>query len=132
MNKRQSKWMNLFDFIFVPRTRDKRSSNEMTATELLNHILYLNLEWGPNRCIPIVERIQKKYPELTLDEINRMNAWCDEASKHAFRIIEEDYLNEMKKGRKELLAQIKSLYPEIDNANLDDIFTQGMYYAWHG
>ena len=129
MNSEQSKWMKLFYFIFEPRTRDKRSSNEMTATELLNQILYTNLEWGPNGCIPVVERIQKKYPELALEEINRMNAWCDEASKYAFRLIYDEYGNGMRRGRKEILAQIRSQYPEIDQANLSDIYTKGMYYA---
>src|SRR5262249_31060971 len=98
--------------------------------EALNHALRLSLEWGENFHKPVDERLRKKFPKVSAAQARETDTLCRSIQSFAFRGIEEVYFGKADEGkvRKEILEK----WPWIDEENLTHLWSQGMYYAWHG
>ena len=102
------------------------------APELLNVALDMSLEWGENWLAPIHERIREAYPELSLEDADVLNHWCIEAREYAYALVEEEYPMTLRNEKGTAMDRVQQKYPQIDGKNLSHLYSQGMYYAWHG
>jgi hypothetical protein len=100
---------------------------ENISAEILNAALDMSMEWGENLLKPINKRIIEKFPELTEEQADILNYWCNEVKDFAFAKVAKDYPLE---GT--AIEEVKQRYPQINNETLTHLLNQGMYYAWHG
>ena len=95
-----------------------------------NEALQLSLEWGENFMAPIQTRLRKSFPELTPDQADELEKSSRKIQSFAFALYEELYVERM--TRAEVEAKIKAAYAFLDEDNMARLYSQGMYYAWHG
>lgn len=105
--------------------------------KILNIGLAFAMEFGKNWQAPIQDRLRKKIPNLTQQELNRYNSICkamlDDGIDILFKLLENiDTNNPMKSN--ELSIQfgkvILSKYSWVNEKNLKHLYSQAMYYAW--
>ena len=64
-----------------------------------------------------------------------MNAWCAAVRTFAFDLVEKEYAAEQTgsgSGSQAVLQKIRQQYPQVNVGNLSHLYSQGMYYTWHG
>lgn len=112
----------------------QKGETDVTAfsAEILNAALAMSLEWGENWLKNINERIRAAYPQLTSEDAEILNRWCAEVRSFAYKVIEVEYHTPPEKLIEPAMPQIKSRYPQLNQENLNHLYSQGMYYAWHG
>lgn len=98
--------------------------------EILNEALELSLEWGEHFLEPINERIRARHPELTGQQAEALNRWCQEVRHFAFDLVEQEYFDKIPHGTAR--AKTRERYPEINDELLGRLQNQGTYFAWHG
>ena len=107
----------------------------MENDEIVNAALEMSLEWGPNWLQPINARLREKYPQLTEKEAESLNVWCAAVRTFAFDLVEKEYKDEQAGkgiGSEAVQQEIRQKYPQVNAENLSHLYSQGMYYAWHG
>lgn len=69
----------------IQQTMTERNIPDMTrfSSEQLNVALDMSLEWGEYFLVPVNERILKMYPDLTAEDAECLNRWCDEVKNYA-------------------------------------------------
>ncbi len=110
----------------------------MTQEEILNLSVAIALEWGQNWNQPIQERLTKKLPFLTTNELDELNIKSKEVLTAGFNIIRATLEKLTDKGEiikeKDLKAEFENeltaLYPWISHVNIKSICNQGLYYSW--
>ena len=102
------------------------------SAELLNVALDMSLEWGKNWFAPIQDRIREAYPELSPEDADILDSWCIEAREYAYALVEEEYPMALRNEKGTAMDRVQQKYPQIDKKNLSHLYSQGMYYAWHG
>ena len=111
--------------------------NTYSENEILNIGLDFAMEFGKNWMAPIQERLGKKIPSLSEQELNRYNSQCkamlDDAIKILFKML-ENIDSKKPKNKSELWIQfgevVASKYGWVNKQNLEHLFSQAMYYAW--
>ena len=110
----------------------------MEESEILNSGLKFALEFGETWLKPINKRLSKKYPWLTLAELNYYNDVCVsiresghkfvydvlENLEHDGKTIEEELL------KSQLSTYVLDKYLWINQENINHLFSQSCYYAW--
>jgi len=102
-----------------------------TREVLLNDGLELAMDWGENWLAPIQERLLKRHAHLQREEVDELNAICQDAMKFghgiAYKLVRE-------RGREvaqdEFMPLVLAAYPWVNTENAARLFTQSMYYAW--
>ncbi len=98
--------------------------------EILNQALELSLEWGEHFGQPVNARIRALHPEITKAEAEALDKWCKEVRYFAFEQVEQEYFEKIPAGA--AMQRIRERYPQLNDAVLGRLQSQGMYYAWHG
>lgn len=103
----------------------------MRATApLLNEGLALAMAWGQDWLMPIQTRLRQRHPALSEQELDEINAFCQTAMKfgHAEALNQApDQPDDAKKAA--FSIAVKARYPWINDENLSQLYSQGMYYA---
>jgi hypothetical protein len=99
--------------------------------EILNNGLILAMAFGKNWIKPIQTRLGKIYPALSDDELEQYNTKCQEVMTFGHTTVYE--LAE-RYGKatdiKEFEGVFTSQYSWVTSKNINNIFSQGMYYAF--
>jgi hypothetical protein len=110
----------------------KLFSNKQTCTEadVANLGLQFAMAFGKSWQVPIQERLSKKYPELSENELNGYNLLCQSAMNAAYEIV---YTMMENNGKDLDIDEFKAVYieayPWVTSKNIKGLFNQGMYYA---
>ncbi len=97
-------------------------------TEVFQKAVDLSLEWGEHWLKPINDRIRAIYPNLTEADAEDLNRRCKEIQKYCWDDLcwkEVDGLI----TQAEIVKAMKEKYPELSDANLERLISQGYYYA---
>jgi hypothetical protein len=86
-------------------------------------------EWGPRRRIPRNERLAKRFPMLTAEEIAWLLGCMDEVSKTVWNIAEHG--GEAKLGATRVTERLQERHPFLHGAGLRQAVFLVNYYAWH-
>lgn len=113
--------MSILDQIFQrnPQSRDD---------EIMNAAMELSLEWGANFRKPIQDRLLQRFPDLPRERADELDKFCREVQSLAFG----RYYDAVAKGDDNgtgVEHEIKKRYPFLNQANLNRLQTQGLYYA---
>lgn len=103
------------------------------SKEILNIALYMSMEFGANWLKPINERLNKNYPEISSENLEKINSICKEVNKFA-----NDYV--YKSGtviNKEISFVDFNIFKDIillkynwiSESNLSRLYSQSCYYA---
>lgn len=95
--------------------------------EMMNHALALATEWGENFRQPINDRMRLKYPDLTDDEIARLEKLADEAESCILSLAEDELAARI--GESDIVPIARERYPWVDEQQLYRIKNYGMYWA---
>ncbi len=98
------------------------------STEIFQKAVELSLEWGKDWLKPINDRICAIYPSLTEAEADELNRTCKEIQKYCWDDLcwkEADGLI----TQPQIVEAMKPRYPELSDANLNRLISQGYYYA---
>ena len=113
------------------------AKHHYTEDEIRNIGLEFSMEFGPNWLKPIQERLSRKIPALTSDELNRFDKLCravrDGGIQDLHSMLEEiDPKNPKDKNEfyKGFAALQTHKHPWINKKNMDHLFSQAMYYAF--
>jgi hypothetical protein len=105
---------------------------------ILNDALDMSMTWGENWGKPINGRMQERYPEITDTQAEALQQWSRAMCSAAFALVEDGYQEAIAKPggedalRAALTAYVQQYYPQMSEGNISHLYSQGMYYAWHG
>lgn len=103
------------------------------SKEILNVALNMSMEFGANWLKPIHERLHKKYPEISSEDLEKINLICKEVNKFA-----NDYVYESGSVINQEISfvdfnifkdDILLKYSWISKNNLNRLYNQSCYYA---
>ena len=103
------------------------------SKEILNVALNMSMEFGENWLKPIHERLHKKYPEISSEDLEKINLICKEVNKFA-----NDYVYESGLVINQEISfvdfnifkdDILLKYSWISKNNLNRLYNQSCYYA---
>lgn len=106
-------------------------SQKNNPFEIENFALKFSLEWGENLGKDILERLQKKFPELTNSEIEYYQNLCKNIQNDCWKLA--DYQSEpitVYELDKRLKEDIFQKYDWINKSNQATIQSQYRYYFW--
>jgi hypothetical protein len=109
-----------------------RKTQPIPAREvLLNQGLEFAMQWGSNWMKPIQERLSQRFPRLSPEQVDELNATCQAAMKFGHDLV---YALAEKSGKntrqEDFVQQMSEVYPWVNEKNASHLFSQGMYYAW--
>lgn len=108
-----------------------RKKQPYQKDEILNDGLNLSLAFGKNWLKPIQDRLKKRYPGLTQQELDEFNKACTEArdfgQKKLYAVAETD---SVMMNQDEFNSYYLSTYPWINKKNLKYVYSQGLYYVF--
>jgi hypothetical protein len=131
-------WKRMQELAEPPQAAPPKPS-EIAETEVeaaftqpthLNAALRFSLEWGENFGKPIFERMKKEFAYLTPSQIAALDKAAARIRSVAWQAYEDAYAKRITEG--EAAKRIVEVFPGINGENLSHLYTQGMYYAWHG
>ncbi len=96
--------------------------------EIVNAAMMLSLEWGEHFHKPIQDRLLKQFPDLPRERADELDQFCRAVQSFAFGLYYEQIANGNDSGAG-VQSKIKKRYPFLDQANLNRLETQGLYYA---
>ncbi len=89
------------------------------------------MEWGEDWLQPIQERLSKRVPALSRDQLDEINNICQAAMRFGHDTVyalAEVSGKDTKKS--DFDSAMLARYPWVDSNNISRLFSQGMYYAW--
>ena len=96
---------------------------------LLNTGLSLAMAWDADWLKPIQPRLAEQFPTLTPEELDEINASCQQAMRAGHALVaslaKKDGINV---GYSEWETEFLHHYPWVNQENLSRLFSQGMYY----
>jgi hypothetical protein len=98
------------------------------SAEIFQKAVELSLEWGKQWLQPINDRIRAIYPSLTEAEADDLDRKCKEIQKYCWDDLCWKELDGLI-TQAEIVAAMKARYPELSDANLNHLISQGYYYA---
>jgi hypothetical protein len=117
----------------MAHTERRAPSRKKGEQALLNYALDLAQEWGAHWLKPVQERLRKAYPEMTQEELDRLNSIAQAAMKAGHELV-YSMAEQREKGKDPQQSVWQEAYlkefPWVDRDNLGHLFSTGMYYAW--
>jgi hypothetical protein len=101
--------------------------------EIQNAGLSFAMEWRSNWLKSISERLRKKFPYLTEQQLAEYDNYCRDCMSYAHSIVPKCWAETNKdqsKAYQLFEEKMRSRYAWITNSNLSHAFSQGCYYAW--
>jgi hypothetical protein len=95
--------------------------------EVLNAALELATEWGENFRKPIGDRMKARFPELSDEEIEQIEALVRKAEFCIYEVAAKEELSEISEGEISLIAAEE--FPWIEDSQIARLKNIGMYYA---
>lgn len=103
------------------------------SEEILNVALDMSMEFGENWLKPINEGIHKKYPNISSEDLEKLNSICKKVNQFANNYVYENVSvinGEIKfvnfdKFKNDILLK----YNWISKSNLNRLYSQSCYYA---
>ncbi len=99
-----------------------------SSTEIFQKAIDLSMEFGEFWLKPVNDRIRAIYPFLTEQEAEDLDKKCKEIQKYCWDDLcwkEADGLI----TQAQIVEAMKAKYPELSEANLNRLISQGYYYA---
>ena len=103
------------------------------SEEILNTALEMSMEFGENWLKPIHERLHKKYPDISSEDLDKLNSICKKVNQFANNYVykggsvingEIEFVN-FNQFKKDILLK----YSWITENNLSHLYSQSCYYA---
>ncbi len=109
-----------------------------TKEGILNDGLEISLQWGRNWMQPIQDRLKRRFPKLTKEELDFYDSICRKTRDNGLNFIfdrlkeacDNDLLLDKGRFRSDFNKMMLGESGWITRSNLNRIFSQGMYYAW--
>ncbi len=109
-----------------------------TKEGILNDGLKISLQWGRNWMQPIQDRLKRRFPKLTKEELDFYDSICRKTRDNGLNFIfdrlkeacDNDLLLDKGRFRSDFNKMMLDESGWITRSNLNRIFSQGMYYAW--
>jgi len=95
--------------------------------DVLNAALELATEWGENFRKPIAERLNARFPDLTMNDIVEMESYVREAESRIYEIAEMEERGEILESDITRIAAEE--FPWMDGNHIGRLKNIGMYYA---
>ncbi|MEH0154115.1 hypothetical protein V6R21_08185 [Limibacter armeniacum] len=117
-----------------------RSQSSDSREDILNKGYKMSLEFGGNWLKPINERLGKKYPKLSSNELDEFSAICERLRAEAINFINK-YLEAKAEGNQQIVEKELQIaftnwaleyYPWLSKSNIKGTVSQGLYFAWKG
>ena len=86
----------------------------------LNDVIRMSLAWGPQRMVPLADRVRERYPDATDADIAAASAVAD-------RLLSRAIEHDAGEGPATTLAED---FPDVDDDNRRDAAWQGRYSNW--
>ena len=110
---------------------------KFSEEDVLNIGLDFSMEFGENWLQPIHDRLLRRVPILTSEELEQYDSQCrstrDEAIKDLHSIL-DDIDPKSPRAKSDVYSEYstsqKKKHTWINERNLNHLFAQGMYYAW--
>lgn len=115
--------------IHLPTTPEENNNYKFDST-LLNTGLSLALEFAEHQNQPIQHRLSQFYPELTSEQLDKINHICYSASQFGSKVVyrmAEAHRRGLNQDEAAKIIKIK--YPWIDNVNVEHLISQAMYFV---
>lgn len=98
---------------------------------LLNQGLKLAMQWGKDWLMPVHCRLAQRFPALSQEQLDELNTTCQAAMSFGHRVV-YDLAEKFGKEtmREDFARSMSTVYPWVNEANMSQLFNQGMYYAW--
>jgi hypothetical protein len=109
----------------------KASRTKPTREALLNEGLDLAMDWGEDWLAPIQGRLAKRHPDLRRDQLDELDAVCQEAMRFGHETA-YDLVRRQGKGATQdtFVPLVIARYSWITSETADRLFNMSMYYAW--
>ena len=102
----------------------------MIDDKLRNQALKFSLEWGPERSVPLLEKMRRIDPGIDENMVKELEKLANEIQSFAWRQFEAAFAKQITESQ--AAENIRKQYPFVSSDNLSHLQTQGMYYAWKG
>ena len=107
-------------------------------SEILNDGLNLAMEFGNDWLMPVRERLEKKYPDLSAEQLDIYSIECEGAMEAGlsfiYKTLEKLATNKGNITGPELFNllqdNMKLIFPWINNESASRLMSQGCYYAY--
>jgi hypothetical protein len=111
--------------------KNHKSALQLPSQEaLLNEGLHLAMEWGEDWLAPIQKRLAARHPALSKDELDEVNAICQDAMRFGHGVVYDLFSKSgMETMPEDFEPAMIARYPWVNSKNLSRLFSQGMYYA---
>ena len=97
---------------------------------LLNYSLELAQEWGTFWMKPIQSRLRKAYPSLSEAELDRLDGIARSAMDAGYGLVYSmAEIGRKRLRREDWIAAYHPQFPWVDDRNLRQLFSTGLYYA---
>ncbi len=103
------------------------SDNLFLGADIINQALAFSSEWGENYQKPIFKRMREKYPEMSSETIEILQAYVNKAEYHIYYLAEQSVAGKVKESEIGILARRQ--FPWLNHANASRLAGIGMYYT---
>jgi hypothetical protein len=94
---------------------------------MLNQIVEIFQQFGPQRGIPAENRWQSAFPEATTDDFARWRFFCERVEASALAIAKRVAGRGL--DRESALQELSQQYPDLSAKRLGDTYSQALYFA---
>ena len=120
MRRAMLHWLRIF----------RRARPKPTHAMLLNEGLALAMDWGENWLAPIQDRLLQLHPRLRRDELDEINAGCQEAMNFGHRTVYAMVREQgADVGPEAFAPALLARHPWVNAENSARLFSQSVYYA---
>jgi hypothetical protein len=100
----------------------------MAVADHLNEALDISLAWGPQRAVPVAQRLKEAFPALSDDEIAALERECSAVLSMACRLADE--IGDRGLAPAAAHAQFHARFPTLDAKRAGAAMHQGYYSYW--
>lgn len=100
----------------------------MAVADHLNEALDISLAWGPQRIVPLAERLKAKFPALSGAEIAALERECDAVLSMVCSLA--DQIGDQGLAPAEAHARLHARFPTLDDKRAGAAMHQGYYSYW--
>lgn len=80
---------------------------------------------------PVQGRLAQRFPALSQEQLDELNTACQAVMSFGHQVVYDLAEKFGKDTRREDFAlSMSAAYPWVNESNMSQLFSQGMYYAW--
>jgi hypothetical protein len=100
----------------------------VAVADHLNEALDISLAWGPQRAVPLAQRLKAKFPALAEAEIAALERECNAVLSMVCRLA--DQIGDHGLAPAEAQKQLHARFPTLDAKRASAAMHQGYYSYW--